>query len=96
MKVRYMTSEDTPIGAKVRLTGTFLKSTGQQCGPEGLSVWTVVANDGDFVLVNEPHDEEYRKHMWGDLPESERPKWRRINRANLQIVGAKPKASDYP
>jgi len=23
-------------------------------------------------------------------------KWRRINKGNLQIVGAKPKAADYP
>ncbi len=85
-----------PIGAKVRLTGSFLKSTGQQRGGEGASVWTVVGNSGSFVLVNEPHSEEYRKQMWGDLPEAERPKWRAINRANLQIVGAPPQAGDYP
>jgi hypothetical protein len=86
-----------PPGTRVRLTGAFLKSTGQQRGGEGASVWTVVGSSGDsFVLVNEPYSEEYRQQMWGDLPESERPKWRAINKANLQIVGAKPKAGDYP
>lgn len=88
--------EAPPVGTKVRLTGIFLKNTGQQRGGEGASVWTVVGNEGNFVLVNEPHSEEYRKQMWGDLPEAERPKWRAINRSNLQIVGAKPKAADYP
>jgi len=85
-----------PIGARVRLTGAFLKSTGQQRGGEGMSVWTVTGNDGDFVITNEPMDPTYVKEMWGDLPEAERPKFRRINRFNLEIVGAKPKAADYP
>lgn len=88
--------EIPPVGTKVRLTGKFLRDTGQQRGGEGASVWTVVGGSGSFVQVNEPYDDEYRKQMWGDLPESERPKWRSINKANLQIVGAKPKAADYP
>jgi hypothetical protein len=85
-----------PVGARVRLTGAFLKSTGQHRGREGVSVWTVTGNDGDFVITNEPMDSTYVKEMWGDLPEAERPKFRRINRFNLEIVGARPKAGDYP
>ncbi len=89
-------AEVPPPGTRVRLTGAFLKSTGQQRGSEGASVWTVIGGDGDFVIVDEPFDEEYRTMMWGDLPEAERPKWRRFNKFNLEIVGAKPKAGDYP
>lgn len=86
-----------PIGTKVRLTGTFLKSTGQQRGSEGASVWTVVGNwGGNYVYVDEPLDDAYRAKMWGDLPESERPKWRSFAKGNLQIVGGPLKAGDYP
>ncbi len=85
-----------PVGTKVRLTGKFLQSTGQFKGREGASVWQVVGGSDPFVYVNEPLDEEYRKQMWGDLPEAERPKWRTFHKGNLQIVGAKPKAEDYP
>ena len=82
-------------GTRVRLTGSFLKSTGQQRGREGSKVFTVIGTSGDFVQVNEPLDEEFRKKMWGDLPESERPRWRTINRANLEVVGSRPQVA-YP
>lgn len=49
-------------GTRVRLTGDFLRSTGQQAGGEGQSKWTVAACDcrlctqsGPFLAVDEPH-----------------------------------------
>lgn len=47
------------IGDHVRLTGEFLRNTGQYSGRETLSVWIVRACDcelckrGDFVCTNE-------------------------------------------
>jgi hypothetical protein len=90
-------------GTRVRLTGIYLKNTGQQRGGEGSSIWTVLPwsesgfpgrpNDS-FVVVNEAQDGA----MYSDIT-STRPDgkfMRMINKANLQIVGAKPKAADYP
>jgi hypothetical protein len=91
--------EVPPPGTKVRLTGHFLKSTGQHAGSEGTSVWQVIGpvpGMPHHVYVNEKHPESYRQMMWGDLPESERPVYRAFALGNLQIVGAKPKAADYP
>lgn len=64
-------------GAKVRLTGDFLRSTGQVVGGEGHSRWTVVAcecglcKSGSFVAVNETTD--------GDAIT-----WRHFNVGNLE------------
>jgi hypothetical protein len=86
-------------GTPVRLTGKFLKNTGQQRGKEGASRWTVIGpvpGMPEHVYVDEPYSDEYRAQMWGDLPESQRPKWRAFNINNLEVIGAKPKAEDYP
>jgi hypothetical protein len=86
-----------PPGTKVRFTGKFLSSTGQYTlAPH---VWRVIGPTPgmpNHVQVDEKYDDEYRKMMWGDLPENERPLYRSIALGNLQIVGAKPKAADYP
>ena len=48
------------IGSRVRLTGDFLRNTGQIAGADTQSVWVIVACDcglcesGDFVATNEP------------------------------------------
>jgi hypothetical protein len=83
-----------PPGAKVRLTGHYLKSTGQQRGSEGASRWTVLGTSGNFVIVDEPADTRYFTSE--EIAADPSLKWRRIHRGNLEIVGAKPKASDYP
>ena len=84
-----------PPGARVRLTGIYLKNTGQQRGGEGASVWTVLGSSGrDFVVVNEPADTSY--FTPAEMAADPSLRWRRINKANLQIVGAKPKAGDSP
>lgn len=47
-------------GTRVRLTGTFLRNTGQMAGGEGQSRWTTVpcgcglCKGGGFVAVDEP------------------------------------------
>lgn len=89
-------------GTRVRLTGAFLKSTGQQVGPEGRKVWTVQACDcslctgGRFALTDERLSDEYRAEMWGDLPEEQRPRFRHVAIFNLENVKAPPQAADYP
>lgn len=94
-----------PVGTKVRLTGIFLKNTGQHVGPAGLSTWLTVEDPrhkpgdsaiGVLIPVNEPHSCQEDPRGYEDIPVDERPKWRRINAANLEIVGAPPKAEDYP
>jgi hypothetical protein len=88
-----------PAGTPVRLTGKYLKSTGQHRGREGASRWSIVGpvpGMPHHVYVNEKFDDEYRKAMWGDLPEEQRPKYRAIALGNLEVIGAKPKAKDYP
>jgi hypothetical protein len=73
------------IGDRVRLTGKFLKSTGQQTGSAGLDKWTIVGfwSDGRMALVNEPIDQS----GYMDLPPDQRPKWRSIAVGNLQKIG---------
>lgn len=88
-----------PAGTTVRLTGKYLKNTGQHKGREGASRWKIIGpvpGMPEHVYVNEPLDDEYRKMMFGDLPEAEQPRYRAIALGNLEVVGAKPKAKDYP
>lgn len=70
------------IGDPVKLTGSFLRSTGQIVGGEGQSTWIIVACDcalcksDRFVAVNEPsYDDPQRpRHMAvGNLRHAHRP-----------------------
>ena len=94
-----------PAGTKVRLTGYFLKCTGQQRGPEGLARWTVIPagesgfgvdDRAGFVYTNEPIDVETQRTMFSDIKSSRADGrlMRSINIGNLEIVGAPPKAAD--
>lgn len=71
------------VGDKFKLTGKFLKFTGQQTGSAGQSKWTAVecgcglCKLGDFVAGDERRDDA--------LPD-ESP-WRHFNRANVYRVG---------
>jgi hypothetical protein len=82
------------IGDRVQLTGTFLKSTGQQRGSEGVRKWIVVACScelcakGRFVAVNEPNIFRER--------DPEQSEHRHIATGNLMVIGAPPRASDFP
>ena len=92
-----------PPGTTVRLTGIFLKNTGQHRGGEGASRWKVLpwsesgfpgpASDS-FVVVNEPQDPSYYSDITSTRSDGQF--MRLINKGNLEIVGAKPKAEDYP
>ena len=84
-------------GTRVRLTGYFLKNTGQQAGGEGQSVWQIAPcecrscddwegpNCMPLVAVNEVVARS-----------GEEPRWRHIAAYNLEVVGAPPRAADYP
>ena len=91
-----------PAGTKVRLTGIFLRNTGQRVGGEGPQRWLTVACDcpscksGDFVAVNEPHLCQTDPRGYEDIPPEERPKWRHFNAANLEVDGKIPRACDLP
>lgn len=85
------------VGARVRLTGTFLKNTGQAVGGEGHKSWLVAecpcgcadertAADG-LVAVDErattPNDDGS-------------PRWRHFAWKNLMVEGAPPLARFFP
>ena len=55
-----MASKVFSVGDTVRLTGAFLRSTGQYAGSEGLARWTVqaVSKDGRIVTTNEPRADD--------------------------------------
>ena len=78
------------IGDRVRLTGAFLRSTGQIAGGEGRSVWTVQAHpgcrlcaDNRFVLTDEERSapEDFTPEEYAADPLL---KFRHINAANLE------------
>lgn len=57
--------DPVPVGARVKLTGVFLKNTGQRTGEEGAKVWTTLEHlscplceSGRFVAVDEYPIEE--------------------------------------
>ena len=83
-----MKSDEVPVnrilkpGDRVRLTGEFLRDTGQYAGPEGLARWKVMGCDcgmcvhgwshqHQFVAVNEPHQDNSKR-------------WRHIATLNLE------------
>lgn len=74
-------------GTRVRLTGAFLRSTGQIAGGEGTRVWTVAACGcglcafGDFVAVNE-------RSMFGDPDAANN--LRHMNYKNLEPAPGRP------
>lgn len=80
------------IGDRVRLTGAFLRSTGQIAGGEGLSKWTVQAcpcrscAGGRLVLTDQPREDD---GMFTPEEVEREPhlKYRHINTANLVRVG---------
>jgi hypothetical protein len=97
-------------GAVVRLTGHFSRCTGQQASSEGRKRWRVVQDCGipgctchaerpgdltaSFTLV--PVDEPLPREGFEDV-QSTRPDgrlMRHISAANLEVVGAPPRAAD--
>jgi len=80
------------VGDKVRLTGAFLRSTGQFTGDEPRKVWKVVfVRDGkygssDIVAVDEPR-EDLSYWTKEELDRNPELKFRHIAAGNLQLAG---------
>lgn len=77
------------VGDRVRLTGKFLRSTGQQVGRAGLDVWTVTALQGSFAVTNEPLSAELLARLYtvDEVAADPTLRFHRVNVANLQKVG---------
>lgn len=77
------------IGQRVRLTGAFLRSTGQIAGGEGQSVWTVQAckcglcADGRFVLTDAVREND-GMFTAEEIAAEPHLKYRHINAGNLE------------
>lgn len=89
-------------GTKVRLSGSFLQSTGQLLGSAGTSLWVVQecscgsCKSGLTVATDEPHPEE--DLAWftpEELRENPALRWKHIARSNLTILG-QPSVRDCP
>lgn len=98
--------EMTP-GTKVRFTGRFLRNTGQFAGGEGARTWTIVEcacalcevvgyADLYYVAVDQPHIAQIDPTGYEDVPSAERPKWRHINAANLEVAGKLVRPCNLP
>lgn len=76
------------VGDNVRLTGDYLRNTGQATGPEGLSRWIVQAIDEKrgWAVTNQPL-EDVSYWTKEELEQDPSLKWRRIALANLEVVG---------
>jgi hypothetical protein len=78
-------------GDKVRLTGKFLRNTGQIAGGEGQSKWTVVpcgcglCRGGDFVAVNQSTTQDF---------DDGKEHFRHINAGNLVKCGVPDRSVD--
>lgn len=93
-----------PPGTKVRFTGTYLRNTGQLTGDEGQRRWIVqkcecsFCKGGQHVCTDEKHGDDYMQRFYSAEEIATLPhlRFRHIGIAGLEIVGAKPKAADYP
>lgn len=74
------------VGDRVRLTGKFLRNTGQYAGPEGRSVWTITgfSNAGRWAITDQPTNTDH--YSAEELAADPSLAFRRIAVANLQRV----------
>lgn len=72
------------VGDTVRMTGKFLRNTGQQVGGEGKKRWTVKDIQGSFAVVDEDADTSY--FTAEEMQKDPSLRWRRINVGNLEPV----------
>lgn len=72
------------VGDRVRLTGEFLRNTGQVTGGEGKSRWIVKGFHRDWAIVDQPMSEGWFTDE--ELAADPMLKWRRINVGNLEVV----------
>lgn len=69
-------------GDRVRLTGAFLRNTGQVVGGEGLSRWTVTDIVRDFAITDEPTTVDC--YTASEIMADPTLAFRRIHLANLE------------
>ena len=74
------------VGDRVRLSGAYLRSTGQAASREGTKTWTVKGITGDFAIVDEAADTRWFTDS--ELATDPSLRWRRIALGNLVRVGA--------
>lgn len=76
------------VGDRVRLTGKFLRSTGQIAGGEGQSVWTVTGFSGaSRVVTDQPLSAaSLESYTAAEIEQDPTLRFRRIAVANLQKV----------
>jgi hypothetical protein len=91
MAIRVIKGKRYEPGARVRLTGAFLRSTGQIAGGEGQKVWTVrecgcrLCANGRFVLTDEISGSyDYTPE---EIAADPHLRYRHINAANVVRVG---------
>lgn len=72
------------IGDRVRLTGEFLRNTGQVVGSAGLDRWVVTAIDRDWAITNEKLEGGW--FTAEELKEDPSLAYRRIALGNLEVV----------
>jgi hypothetical protein len=86
-----LTTKTLQIGDRVRLTGRFLRNTGQHTGPEGRSVWTITgfSTAGPWAITDEPSSLEPGYYTPQELEQDPTLKFRRIALDNLEKVRAR-------
>lgn len=95
-------ANETPmvVGARVRMSGRFLRSTGQAHTKEAARIWTILAcpcalcSGGWYVAVDEPAD-----LACYEPAEIEAMPWlrhRHINKANLVVYGQPSLRNETP
>lgn len=72
------------VGDRVRLTGKYLRSTGQATGPEGLSRWTVTGIHRSWAITDQPAGTSW--YTAEELTADPTLRFRRIALANLETV----------
>ena len=77
------------VGDRVKLTGKFLKNTGQHTSDEGHRVWQVLgfSMGGRLVVVDQVRDDDDGMFTPEELAADPSLKYRRIAVANLYKVG---------
>ncbi len=81
-----MSKHKINVGDRVKLTGKFLKNTGQLTGGEGLSTWVVTGFSGSWAITNQ----ELSNTSWftpDELASDPTLRFRRIAVSNLYKVG---------
>lgn len=84
------------VGSKVRLTGKFLKNTGQHRSPEARSTWTItgITSNGWAITNERLSDESLKMFTAEELAADPSLAFRRIALANLHIVGQADSRND--